>query len=84
MILILLRDRILVRKQPDNQKLKSGLIVKRKYPEGEVTQIGLKVQKLKVGDNIQFYKESGVPIDIEGETLFIMTEYGDVIGVLRE
>jgi len=90
-----LGDRVLIKRVPEEEKSKGGIIIpdtaKEKPQEGKVVAVGPgarddsgKIQPLdlKAGDRILFGKWSGNEIKLEGEDLLIMKE-SDVLGVLE-
>ena len=90
-----LHDRVVIRRVPEADKSKGGIIIpdtaKEKPAEGEVLAVGPGARNdkgtlvpidLKAGDRILFGKWSGAEIKLDGEELLIMTET-DVMGVLE-
>lgn len=91
-----LHDRIIVKRLPEEEKTKSGIIIpdtaKEKPQEGEVIAVGngrilengQKVpMDVKVGDKVIFGKYAGTEIKIEGEEYLIMREE-DVLGIIEK
>jgi chaperonin GroES len=91
-----LQDRILVRRVPEEEKTKGGIIIpdaaKEKPAEGEVIAAGngkvdekgkLRPLAVKKGDRILFGKYSGNEIKIDGVDHLILRE-DDVLGVLEK
>lgn len=89
-----LHDRVLVRRQEQQEKTAGGIIVpdaaKEKPMQGEVVAIGSghraedgKVTPLDVqpGNVIVFAKWSGTEITVDGEELLVMKE-SDIMGIL--
>ena len=90
-----LQDRVIVKRQEEEQKTKGGIIIpetaKEKPIEGKVIAVGNgkvledgKVRPLdvKAGDRILFSKYAGTEIKIEGEEHLIMREE-DILGVIE-
>jgi len=90
-----LQDRVIVKRIPEEEKSKGGIIIpdtaKEKPQEGKVIAVGKgkandegKVTPLdvKVGDRILFAKYSGSEIKIDGEEHLIMRE-DDILGILE-
>jgi chaperonin GroES len=91
-----LNDRLIVRRNDEEEKTKSGLIIpdtaKEKPLEGRVIAVGTgrrtdegKVIPLDVkkGDSILFGKYAGTEIKIDGEELLMMREE-DVLGIIEK
>ena len=91
-----LQDRILVRRVPEEEKTKGGIIIpdaaKEKPAEGEVIAAGngkvdekgkLRPLAVKKGDRILFGKYSGNEIKIDGVDHLILRE-DDVLGVIEK
>ncbi|MEM7046792.1 MAG: co-chaperone GroES [Pseudomonadota bacterium] len=89
-----LHDRVLVRREEQEEKSKGGIIIpdtaQEKPQEGKVIAVGpgardddgkLIKPDLKKGDRILFGKWSGTEVKIDGEDLLIMKE-SDVLGVI--
>ena len=90
-----LQDRILVKRVPEEEKTKGGIIIpdtaKEKPAEGKVISVGngklgddgkripLEIKK---GNRILFGKYSGTEVKIDGEELLIMRE-DDVLGIIE-
>ncbi len=90
-----LNDRILVKRVPEEEKTKGGIIIpdtaKEKPAEGKVVavgngQIGPDGERIPVdmkkGDRILFGKYSGQEIKVEGEEYLIMRE-DDVLCIIE-
>jgi chaperonin GroES len=90
-----LHDRVLVKRQVEEEKTKSGIYIpdsaKEKPVEGEVIAVGTgrvaddgKVRPLDVkkGDRILFGKYSGTEIKIEGNEFLMMREE-DILGIIQ-
>lgn len=88
-------DRILVKRNEEPTKTKSGLFLpeagKEKPSEGTVLAVGngrlsddgkLSPLAVKVGDRVAFGKYSGTEIKIDGEDRLILREE-DVLGILE-
>ena len=91
-----LQDRILVRRVPEEEKTKGGIIIpdtaKEKPAEGEVIAVGsgkaddkgtVRPLTVKKGDRVLFAKYSGNDIKIDGVDHLIMRE-DDVLGVIEK
>ena len=91
-----LQDRILVRRVPEEEKTKGGIIIpdsaKEKPAEGEVVAVGsgktddkgkLRPLAVKKGDRVLFGKYSGNDIKIDGVDHLIMRE-DDILGVIEK
>lgn len=81
----ILGSRILVSEIKGEEITQSGIIIpekNKKYRTGKVQQLGLKVKHIKVGDVVQFYDHTGVPIDYRGDSLLLLSESDDVICTL--
>ena len=90
-----LQDRILVKRVPEEEKTKGGIIIpdtaKEKPAEGKVIAVGngklgddgkripLEIKK---GNRILFGKYSGTEVKIDGEEQLIMRE-DDVLGIIE-
>lgn len=90
-----LQDRIIVKRQEEEEKSKGGIIIPdsaRERPvEGKVVAVGSgkiletgKKQPLdvKVGDKILFGKYAGTEVKIEGEEHLILRE-DDILGIIE-
>ena len=90
-----LQDRLIVKRIPDEEKSKGGIIIpdtaKEKPQEGKVVAVGKgkvhddgKITPLdvKVNDRVLFGKYSGTEIVFDGEEHLIMRE-DDVLGVVE-
>ncbi|MFI5307332.1 MAG: co-chaperone GroES [Polyangiales bacterium] len=91
-----LHDRVLIKRVPEEEKTKGGIIIpdtaKEKPAEGEVVAVGSgQVQKdgkvrpvaVKKGDRVLFGKYSGSDVKIDGVEHMIMREE-DLLGVLEK
>ena len=90
-----LHDRVLVKRQLEEEKSKGGIIIpdtaKEKPVQGEVISVGTgrvgddgKVRPLDVkkGDKILFGKYAGTEIKIEGDDYLMMREE-DILGIIQ-
>ena len=90
-----LQDRLVVKRTPEEEKTKGGIIIpdaaKEKPQEGKVVAVGkgkmteqgkLVAPDVKAGDKILFGKYSGSEVKIEGEEHLILRE-DDILGVLE-
>jgi chaperonin GroES len=90
-----LQDRVLVRRIPEEEKTKGGIIIpdtaKEKPAEAEVIAVGngkfddkgtLRALTVKKGDRVLFGKYSGNEIKIDGVDHLILRE-DDILGVLE-
>ena len=90
-----LQDRVIVKRVPEEEKTKGGIIIpdtaKEKPIEGEVIAAGNgKVQEdgkvraldVKAGDRILFTKYAGTEVKIDGEEHLIIHEV-DILGVVE-
>ncbi len=90
-----LQDRIIVKRQEEEEKSKGGIIIpdsaREKPIEGKVMAVGSgkilengKKQPLdvKVGDRVLFGKYAGTEVKIEGEEHLILRE-DDILGVIE-
>ena len=91
-----LHDRLVVKRVPEEEKTKGGIIIpdtaKEKPVEGEVVAVGqgkvledgkLRPLDVKAGDRILFGKYSGTEIKINGEEHLILREE-EVLGVIQK
>jgi chaperonin GroES len=91
-----LQDRILVKRVPEAEKTKGGIIIpdtaKEKPIEGKVVAVGNgKVQEdgtvrkldVQVGDTVLFGKYGGTDVQIDGEEHLILRE-DDILGVVTK
>ena len=91
-----LQDRLIVKRLPEEEKTKGGIIIpdsaKEKPAQGEVVAVGSgkvlengKVRPLdvKVGDRILFGKYAGSEIKVGGEEQLIMREE-EILGVIEK
>ena len=87
-----LQDRVIIRRIPEQEKSKGGIIIpdstKEKPIEGEIVAVGSgKVQKdgtlrkpeVNVGDRVLFGKYTGNDVQLDGEDLLIIRE-DDILG----
>ena len=90
-----LHDRVIVKRQDEEEKTKGGIIIpdtaKEKPVEGKVVAVGdgkvaddgKKIPlEVKAGDKILFGKYAGTEIQIEGEEHIIMRE-DDIIAIVE-
>jgi len=90
-----LQDRIIVKRQEEEEKSKGGIIIpdsaREKPIEGKVVAVGSgkilengKKQPLdiKVGDRVLFGKYAGTEVKIEGEEHLILRE-DDILGIIE-
>ena len=90
-----LHDRVLVKRQLEEEKSKGGIIIpdtaKEKPIQGEIIAVGTgrvaedgKVRPLEVkkGDKVLFGKYSGTEIKIEGDDFLMMREE-DILGIIQ-
>lgn len=90
-----LQDRVIVKRLPEEEKTKGGIIIpdsaKEKPQQGEVVAVGKgkvaddgKLIKLDVkkGDRILFSKYGGTEVKIEGVEHLIMRE-DDILGIIE-
>ena len=90
-----LHDRVLVKRQVEEEKSKGGIYIpdtaKEKPAEGTIIAVGTgrvtsegKVHPLEVkkGDKVLFGKYSGTEIKIEGEEYLMMREE-DILGIIQ-
>jgi chaperonin GroES len=91
-----LQDRVLIKRVPEEEKSKGGIIIpdtaKEKPVEGEVVAVGPgRVQKdgkvrpldVKKGDRILFAKYSGSDVKLDGQEHLIMREE-DILAVITK
>ena len=91
-----LQDRLVVKRTPEEEKTKGGIIIpdtaKEKPLEGVVVAVGSgksfkggKVVPLdvKAGDKVLFGKYSGTEVKVDGEELVLLRE-DDVLGVFSK
>ncbi len=91
-----LQDRVLVKRIPEAEKTKGGIIIpdtaKEKPIEGKVVAVGNgKVQEdgtvkkldVQVGDTVLFGKYGGTDVQIDGEEHLILKE-DDILGVVAK
>lgn len=90
-----LQDRVVVRRLPEEEKTKGGLIIpdtaKEKPSEGKVVAVGLgrvsdsgeKIPlEVKAGDKVLFGKYSGTEIKLDSEEHLILRE-DDILAVIN-
>ena len=90
-----LHDRVLLRRNEQEEKTAGGIIIadsaQEKPSEGEIVSVGSgsrdetgKIVPLdvKAGDKVLFGKWSGTEVTIDGEELIVMKE-SDIMGVLE-
>jgi chaperonin GroES len=90
-----LQDRVIVKRIPEEEKTKGGIIIpdaaKEKPQQGKIIAVGkgkvnddgkLTPLDVKVGDKVLFAKYSGSEIKLDGEEHLIMREE-DILGVLE-
>ncbi len=90
-----LHDRVLVKRQIEEEKSKGGIYIpdtaKEKPIEGEIIAVGTgrvtedgKVRPLEVkkGDKVLFGKYAGTEIKIQGEEFLMMREE-DILGIIQ-
>ncbi|MGH7856460.1 MAG: co-chaperone GroES [Candidatus Binatia bacterium] len=90
-----LGDRVLIRRVPEEEKSKGGIIIpdtaKEKPQEGKVIAVGkgkvdedgkVKPLDVKSGDRILFSKYAGTEIKLDGEEHLILREE-DILGVIE-
>ncbi len=91
-----LHDRVLVRRQEQEEKTAGGIIIpdtaKEKPMKAEILAIGdglrddagkLVPLAVKVGDMVLFSKWAGTEVKVEGEELLIMKE-SDIIAIIED
>lgn len=89
-----LHDRIVVRRTEEEQKTAGGILLPGSAQEkpqqgeviavgnGQITDNGVRVLDVKVGDKVLFGQYAGQTVKVDGEELLIMKE-SDVLGVLE-
>ncbi len=90
-----LQDRVVVRRIPEEEKTRGGIIIpdtaKEKPSEGEVIAVGPGARndkgdivpvEVKAGDRVLFGKWSGTEVKIDGQELLIMKE-SDIMGIVE-
>lgn len=90
-----LHDRVLVRRNEEEQTSAGGIILtdsaKEKPVEGEVIAAGngkildsgeVRALDVKVGDKVLFGKYAGTEVKVDGEELLVMRE-DDIVGVVE-
>ena len=91
-----LHDRIIMKRIPEEEKTKGGIIIpdtaKEKPIEGEVLAVGngkvledgkVRPLDIKAGDRVLFGKYSGTEVKVDGEDRLILRE-DDILGVLEK
>lgn len=91
-----LQDRVLVKRVPEAEKTKGGIIIpdtaKEKPIEGKVVAVGkgkvledgtLRKLDVQVGDTVLFGKYGGTDVQIDGEEHLILREE-DILGVVTK
>ena len=91
-----LQDRVLVKRVPEVEKTKGGIIIpdtaKEKPIEGKVVAVGkgkvledgtLRKLDVQVGDTVLFGKYGGTDVQIDGEEHLILREE-DILGVVTK
>jgi len=90
-----LQDRVIVRRVPEEEKTKGGIIIpdtaKEKPIEGKVIAAGngkvlesgkVRALDVKAGDRILFTKYAGIEVKLDGEERLIIREE-DILGVVE-
>ena len=90
-----LQDNIVVKQVKEEEKTKGGIFIpdsaKEKPATGEVIAVGkgctlecgcFQGTGLKKGDRVLFKKFSGTEVEVDGETLLVMSE-SDILGVIE-
>ena len=90
-----LHDRVVVRRNEEEEKTAGGIVLpgnaKEKPSQGEVIAVGngrildngeTRALAVKAGDNVVFGQYAGSTVKIDGEDLLIMSE-SDIFGVLE-
>ncbi len=90
-----LQDRVIVRRVPEEEKTKGGIIIpdtaKEKPIEGKVIAAGngkvlesgkVRALDVKAGDRILFTKYAGIEVKLDGEEHLIIREE-DILGVVE-
>lgn len=79
------KQKILIKPKAVEKKTASGIIKpdseNPKSTQGTVVAIGKEIEEYVVGDNVLFGNNSGILIDVEGESYLLMTER-EVYGIL--
>jgi chaperonin GroES len=91
-----LQDRVLVKRVPEEEKTKGGIIIpdtaKEKPIEGKVIAVGsgkaledgtIRKLDIKVGDTVLFGKYGGTDVKVDGEEHVILRE-DDILGVISK
>ena len=89
-----LHDRVLVKRVPEEQKTKGGIIIpdtaKEKPVEGEIVAVGsghigkdgkVRPLEVKAGDRVLFGKYGGTEVKLDGEEALIMREE-DILAII--
>lgn len=78
-------NRVLIKESTPEEKTTSGIylpdVLKEKKNEGVVIEVGHETTILKVGDNVMFGKNTGIPTSYEGNDYLLMRET-DVLAIL--
>ena len=90
-----LHDRVVVKRQEEERKTASGIVLpdsaSEKPAQGKIVAVGngkitdsgeLRALDVKVGDTILFGKYSGTEIKVDGEDLLVMREE-DIVAVIE-
>ncbi len=90
-----LHDRVLVRRNEEEEKSAGGIILtdsaKEKPSEGKIIAVGngkilengdVRPLDVKVGDKVLFGKYSGTEVKVDDEDLLVMRE-DDIVGVIK-
>ena len=91
-----LHDRVIVKRQEEERKTASGIVIPdsastEKPDQGQVIAVGpgkrddsgkLVAMDLKVGDRVLFGKYAGQTVKVDGEELLVMREE-DIMGVVE-
>jgi chaperonin GroES len=91
-----LQDRVLIKRVPEEEKTKGGIIIpdtaKEKPIEGKVVAVGsgkaledgtIRKLDIKVGDTVLFGKYGGTDVKLDGDELVILRE-DDILGVITK
>jgi chaperonin GroES len=91
-----LQDRIILKRIPEEEKTKGGIIIpdtaKEKPLEGRVVAVGngkvlengkVRPLEIKPGDRVLFIKYAGNEVKIDGEEHLMLRE-GDILGVIEK
>ena len=90
-----LGDRVLIKRVPEEEKTKGGIIIpdtaKEKPQEGEVIAVGVgklldngkrAEMEVKVGDRVLFAKYGGTEFKLDGDELLVLRE-SDILAVIN-